>query len=86
MIPIRYYIQLDEMGLSAVAITAKQTSYPNQWRWIIEDWHDPGTVFSKSTRQFVWDGLASNRTEEHIADTRFASSEEALEFWNRGKS
>lgn len=85
MIPIKYYIQLDDMGLSAIAITARSQG-DGTWKWLIEDWHDPGTVFSKSQRKFIDNPMPSNREDDYFEDTRFASSEEALAFWNKGKS
>lgn len=37
-----------------------------------------GNVLSKSEKWFVYDGMNSDRTQEHLQDTRFNSIEEAL--------
>lgn len=87
MIPIKYYHKLDDFGFSAITFTAHWRGNLDQsWHWTIEDWHDPGAVFSKSRRKFIDEPLPINRNEEHTLDTRFDSYEEALAFWNKGKS
>lgn len=46
-------------------------------KWVVTN---GSGVASKECKGFVYDSMPSNRTDEHIADTRFSSIEEAIEF------
>jgi hypothetical protein len=39
------------------------------------------SVLYKSEKRFGYEGMPSSRTNEHLADTRFNSAQEALDFW-----
>lgn len=43
--------------------------------------HGDRMCFSKSECDFIWESMPSGRSDEFIADTRFATAEEAFDFW-----
>lgn len=73
---LQEYLKLTHGSTKRVSIQ-RRNQRDGSVKWVISN---GSGVASKECKSFVYDSMPSNRTDEHIDDTRFSSIEEALQF------
>jgi hypothetical protein len=81
-LPVDAYL-LYENPLRGTHITLLRMPYDEGVRWAI--YKSSSACLSKSMVRWIVEVLPSNRTKEHFRDTRWATAQEALDFWETVK-